>query len=418
MATQAQIPDVQRQNALLGRLLEVSLVLNSNLALRPLLSYIMEATCEITGSEAASILLYEPKKAELRFVASNSPGSDVEKLSEIPVPMENSIAGQIFRENRPIVIQDPADPRIYRPVDNTIGFSTRTLLGVPMQIKGTVIGVIESVNKREGQWTDDDRNYLSILAAQAAVAIENARQSEALKKAYEELHKIDKLKNDFIAIASHELRTPLGIILGYASFLKEEAQGEASEHASAVLSSALHLRDLIEDLTQLRYLQLGKADLIRENVTVSTLIDAVQHDVQSLIKAKNHRFNVNNTARDDMMVNVDRIKIGIAITNLLNNAVKFTPDGGKIEVVLERHPHEAWLKVCDSGIGIEPDQLDKIFVQFYQSEDHMTRRHNGMGVGLAIAKGMVQAHGGRLWAESDGQGKGATFCIVLPLSEE
>jgi len=417
MATQAQIPDVQRQNALLNRLLEVSLILNSNLALRPLLNYIMEATCEITESEAASILLYEPKKSELRFVASNSPGTDVEKLSEIPVPMENSIAGQIFRENRPIVIQDPADPRIYRPVDNTIGFRTRTLLGVPMQIRGKVIGVIESVNKRTGLWTDDDRHYLSILASHAAVAIENARQSEALKKAYDELHKIDKLKSDFIAIASHELRTPLGIILGYASFLQEEAQGEASQHAGAVLKSALHLRDLIEDLTQLRFLQLGKADLIRENVPVAALLDTAQRDAQSLIKAKNHTFNVTNAARGDMVVNVDRLKIGMALSNLINNAVKFTPDGGNIDVVMERHSHEAWIKVCDNGVGIEAENLDKIFEQFYQSEDHMTRRHNGMGIGLAIARGMVQAHGGRLWAESDGTGKGATFCIVLPLAE-
>src|SRR5258708_24095527 len=196
--------------------------------------------------------------------------------------MEGSIAGQIIRDNRASVITDPHDCRIFRGVDDNTGFTTRTLLGVPMKIKEEVVGVLEAVNRRDGSWTVDDRNHLSILAAQAAVAIENARQATALKKAYNHLSQLDKLKNDFIAIASHELRTPLGVILGYASFLKEEAQGEASDHAAAVLNSALHLRNLIEDLTNLRYLQLGKSDLLREEISVITLVEAALHDVQWL----------------------------------------------------------------------------------------------------------------------------------------
>ena len=417
MTTREQESDLRQQNDLLNRLLEVSLILNSNLTLESLLTYIMEATCEITHSEAASILLYDRNSDELRFVASNSPGTDQQTMAEIPVPMEGSIAGQIVRDNRPIIITDANDPRIYRGVDDNTGFTTRTLLGVPMRIKEEVVGVLESVNRRDGSWTVDDRDHLSILAAQAAVAIENARQATALKKAYNDLSQLDKLKNDFIAIASHELRTPLGVILGYASFLKEEAQGEASDHAAAVLNSALHLRNLIEDLTNLRYLQLGKADLVREDVTVSALLQAALHDVQSLIAAKGHHLTV-NVADDLAEVHVDRLKIGMALTNILNNAIKFTQNNGEITIATEQRPHEVVITVTDNGMGIPQEQLEKIFEEFYQVADHMTRRHNGMGIGLSIARGMVEAHNGRLWAESEGLGKGSTFCVALPLVQD
>src|SRR5258708_6983235 len=360
MSSQEQVTDLQQQNNLLSRLLEVSLILNSNLALDPLLQYIMEATCEITQADAASIMLYDRNTDELRFVASNSPGVKKEVLAEIPVPMEGSIGGRIVRDNQPIVVQDPSDPRIYRGVDDETGFRTNSLLGVPMSIKDEVVGVLEAVNKRDGLWSDDDRSHLMILAAQAAVAIQNAQQSEALKKAYNDLAQLDKLKNDFIAIASHELRTPLGVILGYASFLKEEAQGEASDHASAVLNSALHLRNLIEDLTNLHYLQLGKADLIRETVSVTGLLEARQSDVQSLVAAKGHKMHTRIEDKSST-VHVDRLKIGMALTNILNNAIKFTPNAGEITLETEQKSHEVWIKITDNGMGIPEDHLEKIF---------------------------------------------------------
>ncbi len=416
MATPEQIPDLQRQNSLLGRLLEVSLILNSNLALSPLLEFIMTATCEITDAEAASIMLYDRKTDELRFVASSTPGTDIESMAKIPVPMEGSIAGQIVRENRPIIVQDAEGSGVYRRVGDKLGYRTRSLLGVPMQIKGAVVGVLEAVNKRQETWTEDDPHYLSILAAQAAVAIQNAQQAEALQKAYDSLHELDKLKSDFIAIASHELRTPLAVILGYASFLKEDAQGEASEYATNVLNSALHLRDLIEDMVNLRYLKIGRTEINRDDVPVPDLLDAARHEVQAMIDAKGHQLEI--LCDDcDAVVHVDRLKMGTALTNILNNAIKYTPDKGKITLIAEQRPHEVWMKIIDTGIGLQPDQVDKVFDEFYQAEDHMTRRYNGMGIGLAISRAIVLAHDGRIWAESEGPNKGSTFIIALPLSE-
>ena len=151
----------------------------------------------------------------------------------IPVPLEGSLAGAILRENRAIVLDDVSnDPRHYRRTDDQSGFDTRSLIGVPMRYKDQPIGVLEAVNKKVGKWTDDDRRNMLVLASQAAVAIENARLVQQLQTAFNELDQLDKLKNDFIAIASHELRTPLSVILGYATFLKEDAQDEVSEHAN------------------------------------------------------------------------------------------------------------------------------------------------------------------------------------------
>ena len=182
-------------------------------------------------------------------------------------------------------------------MDKSIGFVTRSLLGVPMHVKGSVVGVLEALNKRGGPWAEDDQHNLDILASHAAVAITNARQTEAIRKAYEELDKLDKVKSEFIAIASHELRTPLGVILGYASFLKEEAQGEASEHAAAVINSALQLRSLIEEMVNLRYLHTGETELSREDTTLSALILAAQNDVQSTANAREQRLEVELAGR-------------------------------------------------------------------------------------------------------------------------
>lgn len=411
------LTDSQRRSTTLRRLLEISLLLNSNQNIDSMLKEIMDAVCEITNAEASSILLYDRNADELHFAASNTPDTNIGELSTIPVPMEGSIAGQIVRENRVMVIQDARrDPRIYRPVDEQIGFRTLSLLGLPMQIKGVTVGVLEVVNKKDGQWTPEDSSAMQILASHAAVAIQNARQTDALRRAYNELDKLDKAKNDFIAIASHELRTPLGVIMGYASFLKDGTDGETGEFATQVLNSALHLRDLIENLTNLRYLQIGEMELISESVSLAHLLQMAHNEVQSLGAAKDQTMRL-NLPPSDVEVHADRVKLTMAITNILNNAVKFTPPRGSVVVTVDVKPKEAVITVADNGRGIDPDQLESIFDKFYQVEDHMTRRENGMGLGLSIARAIIDAHKGRLWATSPGVGQGASFHIALPLAE-
>jgi signal transduction histidine kinase len=410
---QKQLVELEHRVAILTRLAEISTVLNSTIRLKPLLGHIMDAAAEITNAEAASVLLWERKSNKLRFAATTT---DVgQNLVGTVVPLERSIAGTILTERRVVVVNDVRqDPRHYRKPDEDNAFQTRSVLGVPMTSKNKVIGVIEAINRRKLPWTEEDVHYLSILAAQAAVAIEGTQMLTRLERANNELAEVDTLKNDFIAIASHELRTPLGVILGYASFLQETHDQEVNEHASKVVNSALQLRRIIEDLTNLRYIQQKESELVRQTTTLDEVVNEVIEDVRSLIDAKGHQLTVQLTP--GIRVSVDRIRMTMAITNILVNAIRFTPDGGEITVIAEITPNrEALLTVRDNGIGIEKSEIERIFEKFYQIEDHMIRHHGGLGIGLSIAQGLVKAHGGRIWAESEGLNKGTSLFIALPL---
>jgi len=410
---ETKLREMERKFEALNRMVQVSLRMNSTLKLQPLLEYIMDAATEITGAEAASILLMDKNTNELSFTAATA-GSD--DLMGLVVPLEGSIAGLIISENRAIIIDDAAhDPRHFKNVDQAVEFQTRAILGVPMRIRENLIGVLEVLNKREGRFNDEDLRHITILAAQAAVAIENARLITAIQKANEELEKLNKLKNDFIAIASHELRTPLGVVLGYASFLREEAEGEMGEHADQVLQSALHLRNLIEDMTNLRYVQIDKAELDMKVVPLNRILTAAHADVIELAEAKEQVLLLEQSEHLVEIV-ADALKLEMAITNVLNNAVKFTPPGGVIVLSSEEHSNEVWIRVQDNGSGLEEQKRERIFDQFYQVEDPMTRRHGGLGLGLTIAKAIIERHDGRIWAESAGLGLGSTITIALPVA--
>lgn len=409
---------IDRKVDILTHLAQTSAVLNSTLELKPLLAYLMDTAADITDCEAASVLLWDSKRRELYIAATTSSSDDLHLVGQ-SVPLEGSIAGTVMRSQECLKVENAhADPRHYRKLDNTKGFETRSILAVPLTAKDRTIGVLEVLNKRQLPWADDDVTYLSILADQAAVAIRSAQLMVELRKANEELSELDKLKNDFIAIASHELRTPLGVILGYASFLQEMSDGEVSEHATKVVNSALQLRGIIEDLTNLRYLKEGETTITRGYVGVNTLLDDMLGDVMTMGDARGHRLEVIHSP-EDLLLYVDPVRITMALTNVLNNAIRFTPNGGHIVVEASRHSKdEAWITVTDDGIGLHHSHLERIFDEFYQLEDHMTRRHGGLGIGLSIARALVAANGGRIWASSDGLGQGATFTLALPLAKE
>ncbi len=241
---------------LLARLVDISVTLNSTLEPDALLHAILTAATELLDCETASLLLYNEKRGDLSFVSATGP--DAGTLVEIPVPLEGSLAGCIFRSNEPLVVNDVAnDPRHFGTVADRTGFRPRSLLGVPMRRRGVVTGVLEALNKRDGSFTDVDACVLAVIAAPAAVAIHNAQLVQELRRAHAELSRVDRVKSQFLAVASHELRTPLAIITNYAEFLRQDAQGAASAHAAKVLEAALRQRDIIESMTNMNLLQLG-----------------------------------------------------------------------------------------------------------------------------------------------------------------
>jgi signal transduction histidine kinase len=418
-----KITELEQQVAVLTRLVEVNTVLNaallsSSLKVEALLGYIMDAAAQITDSEAASILLWKHTTQELFFAATTTDNEYAKALLGKPVPLD-SIAGTILREKRPVRVEDVnRDPRHYDQVDQDIQFVTRSLLGVPMISKHRVIGVLEVVNKRQLPWTEQNLQHMTLLADEAAVAIEVAQLVVALQKANTDLNELDTLKSNFIAIASHELRTPLGVILGYASFLQEEATSPYhSELAAKVTSSALQLREIIDGMINLRYLKQSEGELSRETVPLRALLNALETEARTLIEAHQHTLTVEYPPDDEISLYIDQTRIDMALHNLMNNAMRFTPQGGTIRVTWQVRAGEAWISIHDNGIGIEKPNLERIFEEFYQVEDHMTRRHGGLGIGLSIARALVGAHGGRIWAESAGVNQGATFTISLPLAK-
>jgi signal transduction histidine kinase len=394
-----------------SKLLEISVTLNSTLELDTLLQFIINSAADLMDSEGASILLVDENTKDLYFAAAT--GADPEELRSIPVPLYGSIAGTIFREDKYQIINEVAsDPRHFHQVDERTRLKTRSLVGVPMRIGEEVIGVLEAVNKRHGAFDEIGLRTLEIIGSQAAVAINNARLLRALKKAYEELGKLDRLKSDFIAIASHELRTPLGLILGYAFLLKEEAKDQTSELAEAVMSSAQRMSRLIEEMTNLNMMQVSSPELYLSLQPLQGIAKAAQAELAELIQAKGQAL-VLELPDIPLQAHVDEAKLKLALTNLLNNAMRFTPAAGHLQLRLERHGTEAWLRVIDDGIGIPEAELERVFGRFYQVEDHMVRRHEGMGLGLSIVRAIADAHGGRVWAESSGPDQGSTFTIAL-----
>jgi signal transduction histidine kinase len=411
--TQDELTRLRQMVVRLSRLVEISVTLNSTLDLDRLLQFIVRSAADLVESEAASILLVGDKTRDLYIAAATD--ADPETLQKIPVPKEGSIAGTVFREDRPLILNElGATGQRYPEAGDGQRFSVRSLIGVPLRIRDDVTGVLEAVNKRQGIFDEADLLTLTNIASLAAVAISNARQLEALNRAYDALGNLDQLKTDFIAIASHELRTPLGLILGNASLLKELSGEDVSEYADAVLNSAMRMRVLIEDMTNLNMLQAGSANLVLSKRPLQPIVQLVYEEALELVTAREQTIKL-SLPPETLEAMVDEQKITMALTNLLNNAIRFTPKERELRLTLEQHGHEAWLRVHDDGIGLVPDELETVFDSFYQVEDHLTRQHDGLGLGLPIVKAIAESHGGRVWVESEGPDQGATFTIALPL---
>ncbi|MBN1954733.1 MAG: GAF domain-containing sensor histidine kinase [Anaerolineae bacterium] len=396
----------------LERMLAVSRDLTSTVRLAPLLRKIVATAAELTESLDASILLWDVRTGELRFQATA--GDEEGKLAAIPVPVEGSIAGTVLTSGQPIIVTDARrDPRHYDEVGQQIGREINSLVAVPMQIKDRCIGVLEAVNKMGSQgFTDEDVETLMTLGAHAAVAIDNARLVAELQDAYKRLGELDHLKSDFIAIASHELRTPLGLILGYASLLRDHVGEKAGSQLDVVLRSALRLKHLIETMLNLRYLETGELELCCSRFDLRHEVQQACDSYRALVEA--HCLNLEVDVPDaPLLVWGDEQKIRVVLDNLISNAVRFTPEGGHVWVSAVKRRHQVEVAVVDDGVGIPKDSLRRVFERFEQVEDHMTRRHGGMGLGLAIVKGLVELHGGRVWVDS-APDQGSRFVFVLP----
>jgi len=400
----------------LERLLEVVRGLTTAPDLESFLQTIITEASEMTESELASILEYDDEGKELRFLAMM--WFDRDMLRPMGVPLDESVAGWVFRKGQPLIIQDTqADKRHFKSVDRVTKYQTKSLAAVPLIVRGEIVGVLEALNKRDhAHYTEEDLTILSTLGALAAQAMKNVTLERKVKVASIEHAELERLKSDFIAITSHELRTPLGLILGHATFLKEIVGKEYEGQLSTIIKNASRLKEIVENLSNVEHVQAGAARVRSNRVSLAKLSQDVFLTFEDDAKAKNITLT-RELGDSQYFVDVDGVKINIVLSNLVKNAILYSNPGGNVKVTLHEDSGYVVVSVSDTGIGIPARDLPKVFDRFYQVETHLTRKTGGMGLGLSVAKSLIELHDGRIWVESE-EGKGSTFTFLLPAESD
>ena len=402
------------QSQLLARLLEVTRALSTMVDLETYLRTILSAAAELTESETASLMEYDEVTRELYF--KYVPWFHRDAISSARIPLNESAAGWVFLNVKPLIINDVKnDTRHYSKIDELAGFSTRSLLSVPLLLHGRPVGVFEVFNRQSNSYyTEEDIAIIEALAALATTAMQNDMLESNLISYQNETRELEKLKNEFIAITSHELRTPLGLILGHSTFLRELIGQQHQEQVDAIIRNATRLKEIIESLTSVDNYQSGGARIRQRKVSVTRVIEDISSSFREMAIQKGISLKVEMEGGQDLLVDADGSKVAIVLSNLVKNAITFTNEGGHVIIRSEQQSEFVKVVVEDDGVGIPAKDLARVFDRFYQVESHLTRRHGGMGLGLSVAKVMIEMHGGRIWAEST-EGIGSTFSFLLPV---
>ncbi|HEY0582077.1 MAG TPA: ATP-binding protein, partial [Chloroflexota bacterium] len=348
-----------------------------------------------------TIWLRDEGTGTLRLAAGDGPNGAVRGLRP------SSLATRAFLSGETVTAGLGWDDTVPRADDE------HSELAVPMVVKRRVVGVIDLESRLAHAWAPPDERLLAALANHAALAVDNLHLLDETRKV-EALKELDRMKTELLGTVSHELRTPLGSIKGYATTLLTHGnklrKDEQREFLEIIDSEADRLRELIENLLDLSRLEAGVLRIDKDPVRLAGVAQEVLRKVQ--LATPNHQLALDWPA-DDPLVSADLRRIYQVIQNLLTNAVKYSPDGGCI--TLSAHGERRDLVVCvrDQGLGMPAAELDKIFDRFHRVHGEMSRVIGGTGLGLAICKGLVEAHGGRIWAESAGEGKGSIFKFTL-----
>jgi signal transduction histidine kinase len=382
------------------RLIDIARDLASTLDLDILLSRIVHAAAEISGAEAASILLFDDTSRQLYFqVATNM---DESTRRGIVVPLDGSIAGWIVNNRQTVRIANVHnDPRFFPSVEEATGFSTKSILGIPLVTKNKIVGVLEALNKPKGKFTDTDESMLVVLGAQAAVAIENARLFQ---------------QSDLISEFVHELRTPLSS-LSTATYLllrPEMSQDQRNQIINNIHSETMRLNSLASSFLDLARLESGRVQFRKARFSVADLLYECK-DVMSS-KALENNIQIRVESPEGMpLLDADRDKIKQVMLNLLSNAIKYNRPNGTVmmraEVVEDK---EIALYIQDTGLGIPDESLPHLFEKFFRVREHESRVA-GTGLGLSICKQIISGHGGRIEVKSK-VGVGTVFSVFLPYS--
>jgi signal transduction histidine kinase len=380
------------------RLIDIARDLASTLDLDVLLNRIVQAAADITAAEAASILLYDNTARQLYFqVATNI---DEPTLRGLVVPLEGSIAGWIVTNRKPVRIADVhADSRHFGDIEQTTGVPTKSILGIPLITKNKIVGVLEAINKKEGKFSTGDENLLTVLGAQAAVAIENARLFQ---------------QSDLISEFVHELRTPLAS-LSTATYLllrPEMSREQQEQIVNNIHSETLRLNALASSFLDLARLESGRVRFRKSTFNVMDLL----HECSDVMSSKADEDHIQIRVIEPegpTLLEADRDKIKQVILNLISNAIKYNrKDGSIILKTNTKEAHVLVISVQDTGVGIPEDAVGHLFEKFYRVRENESKAA-GTGLGLSICKQIIQGHGGTIEIKSK-LGIGTNVLISLP----
>ena len=352
-----------------------------------------------------------------RIVAHQGPNREAFMASP-PAPVTDQRATGICMQRRTVLhypdTEDEGVPPGTREGGRLVG--TRAAIFAPMLWEGRAIGVIAVCRVTAGPFSDKEIALLKTFADQAVIAIQNTRLYRELEVKSRELEAASRHKSEFLANMSHELRTPLNAIIGFSEVLAERMFGEINEkqaeYIGDILQSGQHLLSLINEILDLSKIEAGRMELELSDFDLPSAIE----NALTLVKERAHRRGIAlvRTVDDRLgVIRADERKVKQVLLNLLSNALKFTPEGGKIDVRAAVNDGVAEISVTDTGIGISADDQDAVFEEFRQVGS-VAKKVEGTGLGLAISRKFIELHGGRILVRSQ-VGTGSTFTFTLPL---
>jgi PAS domain S-box-containing protein len=335
----------------------------------------------------------------------------------IDMNAEQSLVARSARERQPVIVNDVRNEAGFLP--NVLLPNTRSEMALPMIVGETVIGVFDVQADTPNAFSKEDASIYTTLASQVAVALQNARLYQEQAATVTQLRELDRLKSSFLANMSHELRTPLNSILGFTEVMLEGLDGPLTPHMDNDLKlinkNGQHLLHLINDVLDMAKIESGKMNLIIEKFTLQEVLDDIISITSPLANEKKLALIIDPKSDAEVSVTADRTRLSQVMINLVNNALKFT-EQGKVTIRAMREENNVLITVKDTGIGIPPEHLEAVFSEFTQVDSSTTRKAGGTGLGLPISRKLIEMHGGKLWAESNGvEGEGSTFFVFMPI---
>lgn len=385
---------------------------------------IAERVAEVLGDWSAVILRGSESKelsvASIYHRDMSSLGLAWSYIYRQPLVVGEGIIGQVVSTGYPSMMTDvrpsfdATSPGTYHPSPVKLA----SLLVLPLRTRREMIGaLVIAANDPERAMTDDKLPLAEVLAERAALAIENAKLYTEQVEARRKVEDLSRLKDEFLSIASHELRTPVTSIKGYTQLakmlIKEGDLNTSEEYLDIALDQIDRMSRLILELLDVSRIETGRLEIRRENIAWSNFVRDVVHRHHTAVSDR--RFHV-SVPDDGKIVTGDRDRLEQVLGNLLENAVKYSPDGSDVTVTVDDRADSLVTAVCDRGIGIPADELGQVFERFHRGRQVSSTNYGGLGLGLYITKQIIERHGGSIWVESK-EGQGTTFYFSLPAAE-